>query len=208
MMVIFMPSIDESSVKYVAYPFDLPVAITETDTMLGPGTSDAPGALLLLIPVEDVNGRHDCLLVQKHHARAFVNGLPVLSATLLHDRDEISLGPLPESRFYFSDEAPPKVLPFHEGSSPVFCARSKVHITEGMPSVQCACGLWYVESAQNPAYTYSETCIGCGRPTSLESAWKPHPVPKKSKFCMDDYRRDVQRRVQDLNSVDDMSAAG
>jgi len=179
MMVIFMPSIDESSVKYVAYPFDLPVAITETDTMLGPGTSDAPGALLLLIPVEDVNGRHDCLLVQKHHARAFVNGLPVLSATLLHDRDEISLGPLPESRFYFSDEAYflfMKAVALFSAPVPKFTSRRGCHLS----NAPAGCGTW--NRHKIPRIPTVKRVLAAVAPLRWNLPGSPIRFPKRASF--------------------------
>jgi len=199
-MLLYMPSINELIVSWISFEFDNTTGIRYDNYMPEVCEVEDTHAILLLVNVNTIKNADMCLLVKKRNSTVLVNGLSTLSANVLHHRDEVSFGPLPEHRFYYSSEVQKKVRPFHEGDVPVFCARSKTHITEGMPAVQCQCGLWYVQSIQVPAYTYGDTCVGCGVPTALDAGWTPQPVVKSCCFTMDEYRHDLLRRRQELCS--------
>jgi len=210
MMRTFMPVIQDNTVDWLMVVLNEAKGIGLVDTVPECRAVDDPENCLQLIPTFDDSKSACFLIVRGGGALVYRNGLPLLSMTVLHDRDEISFGPLPENRFYYSSENPGQIVSFHEGKTPVFCALSKTEIKEGMPAVRCECGLWFVQTPELQAYSYADTCIGCGRPTSMECVWKPQPVRKQCSFDMDRYRQEVYRRAQEVVSCKDrdISLAG
>ena len=183
---------------WAPYPFEDAAGIRIAAGMPLPCEADCADAVLCLARWEGGNAGEHCVLLRKMERPARINGLPALSVTALHARDEIALGWAPECRLYYSSESPNRIVPFHEGENKIFCARSKVHLTEGMPAVRCACGLWYLQSDEFPGFTYGEQCLGCGRPTSMGYVWTPPPIRKHARIALDEYRDRVRRRAAEL----------
>jgi len=190
------PEQREHLTEWLPHPVDDTLIIAlEGDRPVVQETTTHSSPCLWLIPWRGENGRKRCLLVCRRDLLDFlrVNGLPALSLTVLDDRDEIAVGTAPVSRFFFSQESKAEVVPFKEGSEPVYCARSKSLLTEGVLSVRCPrCGLWYVETEEIPAYSYhGQPCLGpgCGRPPVLGYAWKPEPIRLPATPLRDRYRK-------------------
>ncbi len=97
----------------------------------------------------------------------------------LVDRDAIRVPGV--ATMYYSTERLARVEPF-VGPEQVFCARCRLAISAGDPSVTCPrCGV--VQHEQGPegrnCFTYAETCSLCDQPTDLESAgyqWTPEDL--------------------------------
>jgi hypothetical protein len=102
-----------------------------------------------------------------------VNGMPLFGGVrVLRDRDEIRVG---SHRAFFSEEEPPRVVPFPGADQPVLCPRCKQPLVVGDPSVRCACGLWYHQSTDLPCFSYSDHCAHCDRPTALDAGYRWSP---------------------------------
>ncbi len=209
-MIIYTPKVEKQKIIWERYPMEGEIGIRILSGLPTPCAPDDPKAEILLLPYTDAGGAGGGLLMRRPNCAARVNGLPVLGLTALHDQDEISLGMMPESRLYYSVELHTPVVPFHEGPTPIRCARSKVQIVEGTPAVRCKCGLWYIESPELKAYSYGDTCIGCGEPTKSENQWTPPPVRRHISLPLESYIQEVRKRAEELAacSADVVSVAG
>lgn len=189
-MLVFLPREDETSTNWEPHTLPGPQGVLLARRRAALCKPDDPRWQALLLPLENL-GRPRCAYVLKRDVQVTLNGLPALSFGLLTDRDEFSLATWPGARLYYSSESAREIEPFHETGEPVHCARSKILITEGMPCVRCACGLYYIQSEDVPAFTYDETCVGCGGPTVLGYAWQPERLVKSVGFDLARYRQMV-----------------
>jgi hypothetical protein len=136
-----------------------------------------PGTLAVLVRTQAESG-NAWILVASPGAGTRVNGEePLLSVTLIHDRDEIYVGN--GRRFYFSTERLPCVEPFPGAAQQVACGRCHQQIAVNSPTVACpGCGTVCHESDEMHCWTYAgtTTCPLCDYPNNLPDAdyrWCP-----------------------------------
>ena len=202
-MIVFTPERGEHAIEWKSFPLTDTIAVSvEKDQPVVQSNGNNGATLLQLIPWDFGGNRQQCLLVCAAEATQLirVNGLPMLSLTALDDRDEIALGTAPFSRIYVSFDSQATVVPFQEGETPTYCARSKTRITEGTPAVQCPnpkCRLWYIETEEMPAYSYDgEPCV-CGRLPTMGYAWAPEPIELSGKSLHDLYGKIAAKPQED-----------
>ena len=132
---------------------------------------------VLLYPHEIDSRQATWLLLAPARSQVRVNDTLLESGIrALVDRDAIRVPDV--GAMYYSTERLARVEPF-VGPEQVFCARCRLAISAGDPSVTCPrCGV--VQHEQGPegrnCFTYAETCALCDQPTDLESAgyqWTP-----------------------------------
>jgi hypothetical protein len=193
-MLVFVPDSRTGDGSWEMVPLTTAVGIGLEDGRPVVRALDEGTSVVLLVPVTTAEGKEQCLLMSPSvgAAEVRVNGLPVLTLSLLTHRDEVRVGSHPLARIYLSSESKLEVVPFKEpkgSEKPTFCARSKARITEGSPAVRCVCGLWYLQTPEIPAFTYAPgaTCVGCGRPTTLDFTWHPDPMDTFGKVNFSKY---------------------
>jgi hypothetical protein len=97
-----------------------------------------------------------------------------LGLRVLEHRDEIRVAGA--ETVYYSAEKLAEVEPFVGADRPVYCARCRNPIAEGVPSVQCpGCGVRHHEAEEHPCWTYSEHCACCSQPTDLDAGFRWTP---------------------------------
>ncbi len=125
-----------------------------------------------------------------------LNGWPLaVGLRVLRDKDELVVAG--HSPVFYSDEALPLVEPYPGDDDPR-CPRCRLAIhkgdsakgdgakgdgakgdsAKGDGAVRCGCGIWYHQTDEYPCFDYGESCLTCGRSTSLGSgfSWSPEEL--------------------------------
>lgn len=145
--------------------------------LLSPGgeTGAGAGRSARLIQA-DAGGARAWALIVPAGSGARVNGGAVAAGLrVLADRDEICAG---GSRYFFSAESIPEVVPFPESVRPVFCGRCRLLIPVGNPTVCCPnCGIWHHQGGPENrlCWTYAPACSCCNSETALDAELKWYP---------------------------------
>lgn len=102
-----------------------------------------------------------------------VNGGAVdTGIVVLRDRDEVCTA---TQRLFFSTEVLAAIVPY-PGSKPTPCARCKLEIEPGAPSVACPrCRIWLHQSEDLPCWRYAPRCALCDQPTALDAGYQWTP---------------------------------
>ena len=120
------------------------------------------------------------LLVCRPDTPVRVNGAPVAAGALsLADRDAIALGD--GGTVFFSLERAAEVVPFPGEDDHTCCIRCKLPLLPSEPAVRCPdqrCLFWHHQSPDQPCWTYSDGCAGCGHPTAFDAGfqWTPEAL--------------------------------
>ena len=115
------------------------------------------------------------LVMSAMHAGVRLNGGRLLTGfRVLADRDELCIDGV--GRAFFSTERLASITPFPGAERPVRCARCRIVLNAGMPSVRCpACGALTHQSDDRPCWVYAEHCPQCSQATALDFGfcWSP-----------------------------------
>jgi hypothetical protein len=144
--------------------FDSPLALP--CGVAGDSDGSAATAPVVLMP----GGESGSTLVTRQESRVWINGRPVSGGLrVLADRDEIRVD---GHRFFFASRDP---LAIEAYSGPdISCPRCSGMILSDSIAVRCRCGAWFHQSAEQPCFTYGDSCPICSGPTRLEEVpWDP-----------------------------------
>ena len=122
-------------------------------------------------------------LLEPASAAVRVNGAPLpIGLRTLADRDAISVVHSGVRHLvYLSLERRAEIVPFPADRPETCCIRCKLPLLAGTPAVRCPspnCAMWSHQSADQPCWTYADSCAHCGHPTDFDAGlqWSPEAL--------------------------------